>query len=308
VSGGETHSRVPVAASTSHSSTWWVVLKRELGELWFGGKALILILIYTGLLGFYSWLMATNNELNLLPLKEMVYEMVKAAIAVSMCICVIIAAESVSGERERATLEGLLLTPASRKEIVFGKFLAAVSPWPVAYAIAVPYWYAVSQGDPVFGRAALWGGVVGSVLAPLLAGAGMLVSIGCNTVKTSMVGSLAIYLLLLLPAILGGTAGTQRSYEQWLRAYLTDWLNPMAATNRFLQRILMDNWSPSILWIWFTMPVVAVGIVFVVLLQHGSPALRLEAEGAERLRPYWSRLAGLWSSAAGFASRSPSRG
>jgi len=287
---------------------WWIVLRRELGELWLGGKALTLILIYTGLLAVYSWLMATNNELSLLPLKEMVYEMVKAAIAVSMCICTIIAADSVSGERERATLEGLLLTPASRKAIVVGKFLAAYSPWLVAYAIAVPYWYAVSQGDPVFARAALWGGVVGSLLAFILTGAGMLVSIWCNTIKTSMVASLALYLLLLLPAILSGTAGTQRSYEQWLRAYLGDWLNPMAATSRFLQRVLMDNWSPGVLWIWFTMPVVTAGLVFMVLLQHGSPALRLEAQGAERLRPYWSRLTGLWQSAAGFASRSPSRG
>ncbi len=294
-----------VGRSGSGAPTWWLVMTRELTELWFGGKALVLILVHTGLLGFYSWLMATNSELQLLPLREMVYEMVKAAVAVGVGICVIIAAESVSGERERATLEGLLLTPASRKQIVMGKLLAALSPWPAAYAIAVPYWYAVSQGDPIFGRAALWGGVVGSVLAPALAGLAMLVSIFCNTIKTSMVASLALYLLFLLPAILGGTAGTQRSYEQWVRAYLVDWMNPMAATSRFLQRVLMDNWPPAILWIWFTMPVVAAGVMLVVLLQHGSLALRLEAGTADVLRPYWERLGGLWR-AAGFASRSAS--
>ena len=289
--------------SGSGAPTWWLVLTRELTELWLGGKALILILVYTGLLAVYSWLMSTNSELQLLPLREMVYEMVKAAIAVGVGICVIIAAESVSGERERATLEGLLLTPSSRRQILIGKLLAALSPWPVAYMIAIPYWYAVSQGDPIFGRAVLWGGVVGSLLTPALTGVAMLVSIWCNTIKTSMVASLALYLLLLLPAVLGGTPGTQRTYDQWLRAYRVDWMNPMSATTRFLQRVLMDNWPPEVLWIWFTMPVVAAGMVLIVLLLHGSPALRLEAGTSERLKPYWERLGGLWR-AAGFASRS----
>ena len=284
--------------------TWWVVFTREMSEQWLGGRALILMLIYTGLLGCYSWLMSTNSELNLLPLREMVYEMVKAAIAMSLCICMIIAADSVSGERERATLEGLLLTPASRTEIVFGKFLTAVSPWPVAYAIAVPYWYAVSQGDPIFQRALIWGGVVGSLLAPVVGGIGVLLSILCNTIKASMIAGQSVYMLLLLPAQVGGFSGSsQWAYQKVLAAYLVDWVNPMAASNRFLQRILLDNWSPGVLWIWFTMPVVAFGFVMMVLIHHGSPALRLEAVAAERLRPYWDRVGTLWRMT-GFAARS----
>ena len=129
------------------SPTWWIVFLRELQDLWIGGKALYLILIYAVLLGIYSYLFASNSELNLLPLKQMVLEIVKAAIAVGLFICLIIGADSFSGERERATLEGLLLTPTSRRQIALGKFLAAVSPWPVAVAIAVPYWIVLSKGD-----------------------------------------------------------------------------------------------------------------------------------------------------------------
>src|SRR5207244_12629406 len=89
------------------SPTWWIVFSRELHDLWIGGKALYLILIYAVLLGIYSYLFASNSELNLLPLKQMVLEIVKAAIAVGLFICLIIGADSFSGERERATLEGL---------------------------------------------------------------------------------------------------------------------------------------------------------------------------------------------------------
>ena len=41
----------PVEQSGSGSPTWWLVFVRELTELWLGGKAPILLLIYTILLG-----------------------------------------------------------------------------------------------------------------------------------------------------------------------------------------------------------------------------------------------------------------
>src|SRR3990172_1512487 len=112
--------------------TWWLVFSRELADLWIGGKALTLILIYSVLLGIMVYVLATNSELSLIPPKEMVYETLKNAMAVSLFICLIIGADSLSGERERATLESLLLTPTSRRQIVVGKFLAAVSPLPAA--------------------------------------------------------------------------------------------------------------------------------------------------------------------------------
>src|SRR5439155_7226639 len=101
-----------------------------------------------------------NEELKLLLLNLMVSEIVKASVAVGMFICLVIAGDSLSGERERGTLEALLLTPASRRQIVLGKFLAALSPWPVALAIGVPYWVVLSKGDPVLAQALLWGPIM----------------------------------------------------------------------------------------------------------------------------------------------------
>ena len=99
-----------VGPSGSALPTWWLVFTRELADLWIGGKALNLILIYGVLLGVITYVMATNSELSLIPPKEMVYETLKNAMAVSLFIGLIIGADSLSGERERATLEGLLLT------------------------------------------------------------------------------------------------------------------------------------------------------------------------------------------------------
>ncbi len=270
--------------------TWWVVFSRELRDLWIGGKALYLILIYIILMGIYAFLFASNAEVKLLPLLEMVCEIVKASIAVGVFICLIVGADSVSGERERMTLEGLLLTPASRRQIVVGKFFAAFSVWPVALATAIPYWIVLSKGDPVFWQALLWGSLLGTLLAPALAGLGMLVSIWSNTNKTSMLVSIGLYLLFLLPTeIMGGPAKIQRTAEQWFRAELNQWVNPLAATSRFLFKILVNKESPAQLWFWHIIPVLFTTVVLVMLFVYASPGLRLESETARKFRAYWSR-------------------
>ena len=266
--------------------TWWLVFSRELSQLWIGGRALNLTLIFTVLLGLYAYGMARDNILSLIPPQEMVYEMIKAAMAASVFVGVIIGADSLSGERERATLESLLLTPTSRRQIVVGKFLAAVSPWPVALAIVVPYLKLLSQGNEVFGHAVLWGAVLGSLLAPAFTALGMFVSFWCNTNKTSMFVSLGLYLLFLLPTQLPGRAQTGAM------GLFFQWVNPMQAPNFFLARILVNNRTLDESWLWFTTPVVFGLLMLALLFWYASPNLRLEAGKAGGFRWSWGRAAG----------------
>src|SRR5437867_666341 len=261
---------------------WWIVFTRELRDLWVGGKALHLILIYTVLLGVYSYLFASNAELQLLPLKLMVLEIVKASVAVGMFVCLIIGADSFSGERERGTLEALLLTPASRRQIVIGKFLAALSLWPVALAIGVPYWVVLSKGDPVLAQALLWGPIMGSLLAPAMVAVGMLVSLRCNSNTASLLVSLGLYLLLILPAeLLGPPAGMPRSDA-------LQWINPLAASSRLLQESIVRNAPPHALRVWLTMPLLFAVLVPVALFGLARRGVRLTAEPST-FRPFWSR-------------------
>ena len=112
------------------SPTWWIVFRRELKDLWVGGKALYLILIYMILLGIYSYTLAGNAEVKLLPIREMISEMVKHSIALGLFICMIVAADTISGERERGTLETMLLTSASRRQVVrYGQVCR--NEWPI---------------------------------------------------------------------------------------------------------------------------------------------------------------------------------
>lgn len=265
------------------SPVWRIVFGRELRDQWVGGKALTMILIYTILLGIYAYLFASNSELNLLPVKQMELEIVKAAVFVGLFICLVVGADSVSGERERATLEGLLLTPTSRREILVGKFLAALSPWPVALAVAIPYWVVLSKGDASLGHALVWGPIMGTLLAPAFAGIGMLVSVWCNSNKTSMLVSLGVYLFLILPSQYSGLATVTVSAQATDLSNLFQLVNPMGASNRLLYDSIMGNVPAHDLWLWVTSPVLFPAIVLAVLFLYVGPGLQLEG-GVKRLR------------------------
>ena len=192
------------AAAGAASPVWWLVFRRELAELWLGGRVLTLLILMSLLLSGTAYVLATNIEISLAPIKQMVFVTLQAAMTFGLFIGLIVAAESISGERERATLEPLLLTPTSRIQMVAGKFLAALSPWPVAFALSIPYMAALAQGDPVLGPALLWGALLGSLLAVAFTAFGMLMSLWSNTNKVSLFASLLFYCLALLPSQLPG--------------------------------------------------------------------------------------------------------
>jgi len=260
---------------------WWLVFTRELADLWVGGKALILILIYSILLGVMVYVYSFNSELSLIPPKEAVYELLKNAMAVSLFIGLIIGADSLSGERERNTLESLLLTPAKRRQIVLGKYLAGISPWPAAYLIAIPYMYVLSQGDEVLIPAILWGLITGTLLVPAYTGLGMLASFFSSSNKVSYFVSLGVYVLFLVPAQLPGRAQTGAA-GQFLQ-----WVNPLAAVNHFLSKHLVNYRTVSEFWTWLISPMIFAVLIFGLLFFFASPGLRLEPGRKSKV---WGRL------------------
>ena len=269
-----------IKVSEKASPTWWLVFRRELVDLWIGGKAFNLVLIYSILLGGMVYVYSFNTELSLIPPKEAVYEMLKNAMAVAMFVGLIIGADAISGERDRATLESLLLTPANRRQIIVGKFLAAFSIWPAAYVIAIPYLYVLAQGDEVLAPALFWGAITGTLLVIGYTGMGMLVSFWSGSNKISYFISLGIYVALLIPAELPGkSAGAAGQFLQWV--------NPMGAVNHFLSKHLVNYRSVAEFWTWLTSSFVLAFVVLILLLGYAGSSLRLEAGRGSKL---WARL------------------
>jgi ABC-2 type transport system permease protein len=281
LNGKRTKSENRVQSSGRGRPAWWLVFVRELTDLWVGGKALVLVFIYAIFLGVTTYVIASNSELSLIPPKEMVYETIKNVMAVSLFIGLIIGADSLSGERERNTLESLLLTPSSRRQIVAGKFLAAITFWPAAFVIAIPSFQLLSQGDEVFGQGLLWGGLLGTVMVLGYVGIGMLVSFWSGSNKTSYFVSLGIYILFLVPAQLPGKAQTG------VMGQFLQWVNPIAAVNHFMSKILVNNIKVSEFAVWLESPFVFTGIILAILFLYAGPGLRLENG---RKSKFWSRV------------------
>ena len=257
--------------SGSGWNAWWLIFTRELVDLWIGGKALYLILAYSVLLGFQSYAQVKTSESSLIPPKEMVFSLLQIVFYVGGLIGMIIGADSISGERERGTLEALLLTPASRRQIIIGKFLAGLSPWPIALLIAIPFLKMLSQGDPVFGQSLYWGGIVGSLLAIGFTGLGMLVSFWSNSNRVSFFVSLGIYLIILLPTTWPGRA------VRGLVAKFFQRMNPLEGTNELLEKILVNNRPFAQYEIWFRTPEVFAVLMVALLLLYAGSRLRIDA-------------------------------
>ncbi len=269
--------------SDTESPVWWLVCKQELADLWLGGRALNLLIMFSVLVSITAFLLATNNELNLTPPNQMEMITLQAVITFGLFIGLIVAAESISGERERATLETLLLTPTSRRQIVVGKFLAALSPWFAALILGLPYMVQLSQGDPILWPAFFWGALVGSLLAVIFISMGILVSIWSNSNRNSLFVCLLVYLLSLLPSQLPGEVQTT-PIGAYLRA-----AGPLEAGRQFLEGRLVsdkpfsDEWG--LLAVCVVMAVLALGLLFL----YAAPRLQIDGARANNLRSFWNR-------------------
>lgn len=269
---------------------WWVVCRRDLQEHWVGGRALMLLLVYTVVIGVLTYLMVSASQFDLTPPKEMVWSTLQTCMYVGVFMGLLIGADTLSGARDRAALETLLLTPASRTQIVLGKFLASMSPWPAAMAVTTPCLLVVSQGDPILYTALKWVGIVGTLLVVGFTGVGMLVSFWSNSNRTSLFTSLTIYLLFLLPALLPGQA------QKGLVGKFFQRSNPLAGADEFLEKVIVNNRSLHDYGSWLRGPFVFPIIVIILLFLYAGPRLRLQAGGASLFRLAWGRSARLSTS------------
>jgi len=232
-----------------------VVTVQELRDLWLGGRGLVLGFAFSLLMSVIAYLVATNRALNFLEHRETVNLTLQVAIAVGALLALLAAADTFSGERERGTLESLMLTPVSRLEITGGKLLAALSLWLVAYLIAIPYVWFLGRGVGLVGDALGTGALVGTMLAVFVASLGVLISVFAASNRVSLSVSLLVLLALFVPTQLPSSAQQGWAGDLLLR------INPLTAGEHYVGKIVTDGhpWSHDLSWL--LSPVIA-SIVF----------------------------------------------
>ena len=169
-----------------------------------GGRGLVLAFAVSVLLSVVTYMAATNQVLNFLEQREAVNLTLQVAVAVGVLVTLVVSADGISGERERGTLESLLLTPVPRRAIVLGKAAAALSLWFAVFVVSVPYVWVLGRGVSVVATALLLGLLIGTVLAAALAAIGLLISAASGSNKASLSVSLFVLLALFAPTQLPG--------------------------------------------------------------------------------------------------------
>ena len=227
------------------------------------------------LLSVLAYLVATNRALNFLEQRESVNLTLQVAIAVGALLALLGAADAVSGERERGSLEALLLTPASRLELTTGKLLAAVSLWGAAFALTVPYVWFLGRGVGIVGVALAAGALVGTLLAVFLVSLGMLISVFARSNRVSL--SVSLFALLVLFAPTQFPTGAQQG---WLGDFLLR-ANPLTAGEHYVGKLVVDAHSWRVDISWLLSPIIAAFAFAALAAVAGARFLRLGGGGPE---------------------------
>jgi ABC-2 type transport system permease protein len=224
---------------------WLVVLAQELRDLWLGGRGLVLGFAFSLLMSVIAYLVATNKALNFLEQRESVNLALQVGLAVGALLTLLAAADAVSGERERGTLESLLLATVSRLDLTVGKLLAALSLWLAAFAIALPYVWFLGRGVGIVGDALGVGIVVGTLLAVFLASLAFLVSTFATTNRLSLSIGLFALLALFAPTQLPSGATHGWAGDILLR------VNPLTSGLHYVGKLVVDHhpWREDVSWL-----------------------------------------------------------
>jgi ABC-2 type transport system permease protein len=241
---------------------WSIVAAQELRDLWLGGRGLLLCIAFSALLSVITYLAATNQALNFLEQRESVNLTLQVAIAVGALLALLAGADSISGERDRGSLESLLLTPVSRLDFTAGKLLAALSLWLAAFAIAIPYVWYLGRGIGIVADALAAGALVGTLLAVFVASLGVIVSVFSRSSRVSLSVSLLLLLALFAPTQLPSGAQQGWSGDLLLR------VNPITAGEHYVGRIVVDAhpWSQDLSWLASPIAAAALGAIVAAII------------------------------------------
>jgi ABC-2 type transport system permease protein len=261
---------------TGRTSGWLVVAAQECRDLWTSARGPILLFFFSVLLSAITYLASINQAMNFLERREAVNLLLQFAVAVGVLVTLIVSADGVSGERERGTLESLLVTPASRRGIIAGKLVAALSVWFAAFIVSIPYVWVLARGVGILTRALILGLIVGTIVALGLASVGLLISAACNSNKTSLAASFLVLLILFAPTQLPSGLPQGWFFDILLRA------NPVASALGYLTTQLLQAgpWTEDLSYL--ASPVLLAVLAGGALVIYGPRLIRLRAGvGAE---------------------------
>jgi ABC-2 type transport system permease protein len=211
------------------------LVEKECIEEIISPRGAALYLVGCGVLSVFSLLLVSNTELSLLDNAQAVYMMSSIIIALSLLIAVIRGSDGFAGERERETLETLLITPVSPAEVAIAKLMGLIFSWLVLFIISIPYLWAVGSTGQNLISALQYLFISGTLLVVIFGGFTLAISARMRTFKGTMSIGLTAFLLSGSPILLGP------SLRQSTVGRFIDLLNPFANALNMLDSVIVDS-------------------------------------------------------------------
>ncbi len=142
----------------------WIIAVRELKSFFDSLVAYILIVVFLGLSGFFTWLFGSDvfliGQATLQPFFSVAYWTLFFFIpALTM--------RMIAEENRAGTIELLLTKAVSDWEVVLGKFLACLMLIGIALLLTLPYYITVASIGPI-DNGAVWCGYLGLILMSMV--------------------------------------------------------------------------------------------------------------------------------------------
>ncbi|MEN8194084.1 MAG: ABC transporter permease subunit [Bacteroidota bacterium] len=173
----------------------WTISKRELKSFFDSLIAYILIIVFLGLSGFFTWLYGSDvffiGQATLQPFFSIAYWTLFFFIpALTM--------RMISDEKKTGTIELLFTKPISDWQLVLGKFLASLELIGIALLFSLPYYISISMIGPI-DHGAVWSGYFGMMLmSTALIGVGLFASSVTNSQIVAFLLALFIGVFFLI--------------------------------------------------------------------------------------------------------------
>ena len=165
----------------------------------------MLLVGFSVFLSIFTILLATSEDLTRMTQTDMVGLLLQVTVSVGILLVLVLSADSFSGERDRSTMENLLLTPVPRRHMAIGKFLGALSLWVGVLLVSIPYMALPAQGTGLFGHALALATIMGTILVVGFYFLGSIVSAFSRSNLMSFALSLFVFFALLSPMQLPGS-------------------------------------------------------------------------------------------------------
>jgi len=138
----------------------WIIARRELNVFFDSLMAYILLVVFLGFTGFFTWLLVAdvffNNQASLQSFFSVSYWSLFILIpAITM--------RMVAEEKKSGTIELLLTKPLTDWQVILGKFLGSLLRICIALALTLPYYITVANLGPI-DHGAVWTGYLGLIL------------------------------------------------------------------------------------------------------------------------------------------------